>query len=665
MRFRNAATVVVSSLLLFSAGGAQRKGGAEVLSPEILEGNIHAPEFPEGLDWLNTSTPLRLKDFRGKFVLLDFWTFCCINCMHILPDLARLETKYSQELVVIGVHSAKFKNEKDTSQIRSAILRYGIHHPVVNDSDFQIWNSYAANSWPTTVLINPSGKVIGKYSGEGVYQPFDSVLSQAIPYFDKKGELHRGPLHLALEEARQANTLLSFPGKISSDEKSGRLFISDSDHNRILIVDAAGKILDVIGSGEQGRADGSFEDAQFHHPQGTFAAGNLLYIADTENHLVRETDLTARKVRTVLGTGSQATRRSTGGTGLSTELNSPWDLTVVKNKMYIAMAGAHQLWVADTSSWKAEPYAGSGMEEIVDGALASAALAQPSGIISDGHKLYFADSETSSIREADLGGPAGVKTIIGKGLFQFGDVDGDSGRARLQHPLGVALRDGLLYVADTYNSKIKVIDPARRTSTEFAGSGRKTLEDGGFARAAFNEPGGLVWLGGKLYVADTNNQQIRVLDPAAKTVATLAFTGLERLSRRQMDRFRGRLVDLGEREVNRIGAKLELNIVLPPGYKFNHDAPFYMKWQAADGSALKFGLDPEKVDFKQARFPLAVPIQSLDGRAEITIDAVVYYCTSATSACYVDPIRAKLALRASASGPPVAPVEIAVRKPGA
>jgi len=178
--------------------------------------------------------------------------------MHILPDLAKLETKYSQELVIIGVHSAKFQNEKDTGQIRSAILRYQIRHPVVNDAAFDIWQSYAANAWPTVVLINPLGKVIGKISGEGVYEPFDSVLSQAIPYFEKKGQLHRSPLKLALEEAKRANTLLNFPGKISSDEKSGRLFITDSNHNRVLVVDASGRILDAIGSGDEGRADGSF-----------------------------------------------------------------------------------------------------------------------------------------------------------------------------------------------------------------------------------------------------------------------------------------------------------------------------------------------------------------------------------------------------------------------
>ncbi len=650
---------------LFLAPGAQRAGGGNVIPANVLEGQIHAPELPEGLDWLNTPGPLRLADLRGKFVLLDFWTYCCINCMHILPDLRRLETKYSRELVVIGVHSAKFQNERDTAQIREAVMRYDIQHPVVNDSAFEAWRSYAVNAWPTTVLINPLGKIIGTYAGEGVYEPFDAVLAQAIPYFEKKGALKRSPLKLALEQARKANTLLNYPGKISADEAGGRLFITDSNHNRIIVTDEKGKILDVIGGGEQGREDGSFETAQFHHPQGTALAGGILYIADTGNHLVRAADLKTRRVSTVLGTGRQARGGGGGGTRTSVDLNSPWDVLFHSGTLYIAMAGAHQLWAADTASWQTAPYAGSGAEAIVDGAAWQAALAQPSGLATDGRRLFFADSETSSIRQVDLGPAPEVRTIVGKGLFEFGDVDGGENRARLQHPLGVAWRAGKLYVADTYNSRIKVVDPAGRTSTSFAGNGRRGARDGRFQDAAFNEPGGLAWLGGKLYVADTNNHQIRVLDPAVRTVSTLELTGLEKLAARTASRFRGRLVDLGEREVSPAGARLSLNIVLPAGYKFNTDAPFYLRWRAADGSDIGFGLQAESVNVRTAKFPIEVPLVKLGARAEAVIDTVVYYCTSQSSACYVDPIRVKIALKAAPDAPASAPVEIRVRKPGA
>jgi DNA-binding beta-propeller fold protein YncE len=638
--------------------------GDKVLIPEALQGNLSAPEFPAGLEWLNTSAPLRIRDLRGKFVLLDFWTYCCINCMHILPDLRKLEAKYDQELVVIGVHSAKFNNEKDTAQIRSAILRYDVRHPVVNDSGFEVWNSYAVNAWPTLFLISPLGKIIGKHSGEGVYEPFDAILSKSIRYFEKSKQLQRGTLPLALEQARRANTLLSFPGKISADAASGRLFISDSNNNRILVTDATGRILDVIGGGGQGREDGSFEDAQFLRPQGTFPVGGVLYIADTENHLIREANLRSRTVRTVLGTGLQANPFTPAASGRSAALNSPWDLLVLNGQMYIAMAGTHQIWVADTRTWAARRYAGSGREDIVDSTLAAAALAQPSGITTDGVRLYFADSETSSIRQADLNPGGAVTTVIGKGLFEFGDIDGGAARARLQHPLGVVYEAGLVYAADTYNSKIKVVDPAKRTVSTLAGSGKKALADGSFSAAAFNEPGGLAWLRGRLYVADTNNHQIRVLDPRAGSVTSLELSRLEKLSRAQTDKFQGRILDLGRLEIRSGKSQLSVNVVLPEGYRFNREAPFYMRWAAANQAVLKFGLRPDQVDFKSVKFPLSLPVSIQGGSSEATIDTVVYYCALQESVCLVDPIRVRFVLDSLGPAPAQTSIVIPVRKPG-
>ncbi len=630
----------------------------------MLEGTVHAPEFPTGLDWLNTDKPFRIRDLRGKFVLLDFWTYCCINCMHILPDLRRLEEKYAQELVVVGVHSAKFTNEKDTSQIRQAILRYRIEHPVVNDSNFEIWQSYGANAWPTLVLINPLGKIIAQRAGEVIFEPFDAVLSAAIPYFEGKGKLVRSPLKLTLEQARRANTLLNFPGKVAADEKNGRLFVTDSNNNRILIVSPAGMILDVIGSGTAGQRDGGFDQAEFNHPQGVYSEGDTLYIADTENHLVRVADLGARTVKTVLGTGTQAKRLIVAGRGRSVGVASPWDVLAHEGKLYIAMAGFHQIWVADTKSWEARPYAGSGYEDIRDGALLEAALAQPSGLATNGSELLFADSETSAVRVADLSHGGHVKTLVGAGLFKFGDINGDTRRARFQHPLGVAFREKLIYVADTYNSKIKVIDAARGVVTTLAGNGKKELADGAYNRAAFNEPGGLAWLGGKLYVADTNNHQIRVLDPVRKTVSTLEFSGLEKLSRRQMETFRGREVDLGRHEVSGDAAQLAVTVKPPDGYKFASDAPFFLRWSAADESAVQFGLQPDQVDFESVRFPLNIPIAVRGEGAEVLIDTIVYYCTDSSSACYVDRIRARLMLQPAPQGSSRVPVLITARVPG-
>ncbi|MBL0176600.1 MAG: redoxin domain-containing protein [Ignavibacteria bacterium] len=491
-----------------------------------LEGAVHAPEFPAQLEWLNTDAPRPLASLRGKFVLLDFWSYCCINCLHILPDLAKLEARYADELVVIGVHSGKFETERGTNSIRNAIMRYGIAHAVVNDADYEVWNAYAVHGWPTTVLITPAGRIISQRSGEGVFEEIDPILRKAIAYFDAKGELKRSPAHVTLETSKLPAAALSFPGKISSDEKSGRLFISDTKNNRIIIADASGAVQSVIGGGKKGRRDGGFAEAEFAGPLGTCLAGDILYIADTENHLIRAADLKSGTVRTVLGTGRQGYETAFSGRGAAIELASPWDLISLGNTLYIAMAGRHQLWSADLAAFTAAIIAGSGDEARVDGPALEAALAQPSGLTTDGKVLYFADSETSSIRAVNATPGSRVRTIVGEDLFEFGDVDGGAAVARLQHPLGVVWKDGALYVADTYNHKIKRIDPVRRTSTTLAGTGSAGRVDGPRLEAQFDEPSGICALGNALYIADTNNHCIRVLDLATGVVSTLALTNL-------------------------------------------------------------------------------------------------------------------------------------------
>src|SRR5258706_6721513 len=424
-------------------------------------GNITAPDFPKGAEWLNTDKPLSIKDFKGKLVLLDFWTFCCINCMHIIPDLKKLEEKYNKELVVIGVHSAKFLTERGTENIRQAILRYEISHPVINDKDFEVWNQYTASAWPTLVLIDPRGKVIGMSTGEGVFETYDPVISSAVAEYKKTGEpLNLVPFKYTLAQDKAPKSLLNYPGKITADAAGGRLFITDSNNNRVLILklNVNGdevQVEEVIGSGKQGSKDGSYADAEFFHPQGVALHGDKLYIADTENHLIREINLTTKQVKTIAGLGHQSTKFGfVSGKANETALNSPWDLLYKDDKLYIAMAGSHQIWVMDLNTNDIMTYIGSGRENIVDGSFENAALAQTSGITTDGLKLYFADSEVSAVRSADLKPNGKVKTIVGEGLFDYGDIDGTGSKVRLQHPLGIAYNDAdkLLYVADTYNN---------------------------------------------------------------------------------------------------------------------------------------------------------------------------------------------------------------------
>jgi sugar lactone lactonase YvrE len=464
---------------------------------------------------------------RGKIVVLDFWTYCCINCMHILPYLKTIEEQFANEVVVIGIHSGKFDAEHDAENISQAISRYEIAHPVINDPDLVIWNRFGISIWPTLVVIDPEGNLIGPFPGEGARAAVDRAIRQLVKYHRSKGTLSEQPLHFR-KAATVSDTPLRFPGKVLADADSDRLYIADSNHNRIVISTLAGNVLDTVGTGQSGSEDGGFDEAQFFRPQGMALDGASLYVADTENHLIRRVDLTNRRVEKVAGTGRQGTGRlRSRAAAKKTALSSPWDLCYQGGNLYIAMAGTHQIWIWEPKSDTVRVYAGTAVEDIRDGSLQSAAFAQPSGLCSNGEWLYVADSEGSSIRAVSLDSSKGVRTLVGTAglaqrLFTFGDKDGKNGQALLQHPLGIACHEGMLYVADTYNNKIKRVDPLKQTSETLLGSVRGKSNN----PPQFDEPGGLSIAQGKLYVADTNNHIIRVADLATGQVGTIELQGI-------------------------------------------------------------------------------------------------------------------------------------------
>lgn len=492
------------------------------------------PEFPTGT-WLNTDRPLTLRGLRGKVVLLDFWTYGCINCMQVLPDLKRLERKYANDLVIVSVHTAKFANEDESANLREAVLRYHIEHPIFNDAGRAYWNLLGINVWPTFVLIDPEGYHLGSVTGEAGIIPLDAAIGRALRTAKAAGKLDSRPLKLALEAARAPATPLAYPGKVLADTEpggSGRVFIADTSHNRIVIARPTGEVEAIAGSGEAGLADGAFETARFFSPQGMAlkreADGALtLLVADTNNHTIRALDLAKKTVTTIAGTGKQAevTRAVPGGPALKTVLASPWDLLLIRDRLYIAMAGTHQIWSMDLAKGSLFPFAGSGKEARTDGGLRSAAFAQPSGLSTDGKRLFVADSECSSVRAVDLPGSGGtqVRTLAGGDLFDFGDRDGAGAAARFQHPLGTAYRDGAVYIADTYNHKLRRLSLADNRVETFLGGG-KGLRDG--AQPQFYEPGGISIAGNDLYVADTNNHRIRVVDLTSRAVRTLNLKNL-------------------------------------------------------------------------------------------------------------------------------------------
>ena len=442
----------------------------------------------------------------------------------MIPQLRKLEEKYAGELVVLGVHSPKFTSERETENLRHALLRHRIGHPVVNDRGFDVWGSYGCRAWPTLVFVDPEGKVIGKHEGEIPYEALDELVGQMVAEFDRNGTLDRWPVDFGRESEKDAQ--LSFPGKVLAEESAGRLFIADTGHNRVIVASLEGEVRHVIGAGTAGLIDGGFPEARFDHPQGMSLAGEALYVADTENHAIRRVDLASQRVVTVAGTGEQGGRLASPERAKETALRSPWDLALHGDLLFIAMAGLHQLWVLDIKAERIRVHAGNGREAPIDGPLLSASLDQPSGLATDGKLLYFADSEASAIRTASLEEVGSVGTIVGQDLFVFGDVDGMGDAVRLQHPLGICFHDGVLYVADSYNNKIKRVLPLTRSAITFAGTGEPGHRDGPAASAQLHEPSGLSVAGGKLYVADSNNHAIRVADLATGEVSTLELRGL-------------------------------------------------------------------------------------------------------------------------------------------
>ncbi|XP_059313313.1 protein SUPPRESSOR OF QUENCHING 1, chloroplastic isoform X1 [Lycium ferocissimum] len=595
------------------------------------------PEFPSKLDWLNTA-PLQLgRDLRGKVVLLDFWTYCCINCMHVLPDLEFLEKKYEDmPFVVVGVHSAKFDNEKDLEAIRSAVLRYGITHPVVNDGEMNLWRELGINSWPTFVLVGPNGKLLAQIAGEGHRKDLDYLVEAALRFYGKKNLLDSKPIPLRLEKDNDPRLLtspLKFPGKLAVDVLNNRLFISDSNHNRIVVTDLEGNFLVQIGStGAEGLRDGSFDDATFNRPQGLAynAKKNLLYVADTENHALRVIDFVNETVRTLAGNGTKGSDYEGGGTGTAQLLNSPWDVCFEPENeiVYIAIAGQHQIWEHRTSDGVTRAFSGNGYERNLNGSSStSTSFAQPSGISlsRDLKEAYIADSESSSIRAVDLrtGGSrslAGGDPLFAENLFRFGDHDGIGSEVLLQHPLGVLCgKNGQIYIADSYNHKIKKLDPVSKRVTTLAGIGHAGFKDGAAVTAQFSEPSGIVEAeNGRLYIADTNNSVIRYLDlnKSEAEVLTLELKGVQPpLRSRSLKRLRRRSGADTQTVVVNGGSSnegtLNLRISVPEGYHFSKEAQ----------SKFSIDFDPDN----------AAEVDSLEGNLSPEGSAVVHFRRSSAS----------------------------------
>ncbi|GIW18453.1 MAG: hypothetical protein KatS3mg064_1610 [Tepidiforma sp.] len=610
-------------------------------------GSEPAPPFPPGLTWFNVQRPLTLEDLRGRIVLLDFWTAGCINCQHIVPDLLRLEAEFGNRLVVIGVHSGKYAEEHEDETIREAIRRLGITHPVINDADFRTWTTYGARAWPTLILIDPAGNLVGYHEGEGVYPLFQPILASLAAEFGERGLLRDDPLPVLIPGAPAAAATLAYPSAVAVAPGLDRLYIADAGNHRIIETTRAGEVLRVFGTGQPGFADGAPGEAAFRDPQGLALSADrsTLYVADTRNHAVRAIDLASGETRTIAGTGRQLTRLPIGPQpARSTDLASPWGLVEAGSRLFVTMAGVHQLWVLDLRAGTIEVFAGTSREGIDDGPRREmATLAQPSGITADSASLYWVDPESSSVRTVPLDGDGEVTTLVGTGLFEYGDRDGIGRQGQLQHAQGIALADGLLYIADTYNHRIRILDPRTRQLGTAAGSTRGWT-DGVAGEARFAEPSGLAFADGLLYIADTANHLIRTFDPATGQVATLTLTNIALLRPAAAGALETR--DLPAQTVAPGAANLRIEVAAPPGYHLNALAPSTLDLASSNPAVLELGEYRLQWQSDEPAVAFPVPVILDPGEAVLTAAVSAYYCRDGQEAlCFIARIEFRLPLR--------------------
>lgn len=443
---------------------------------------MRAPELPDGAGWVG-GDELSLAGLRGRIVLLHFWTAGCINCIRVIEELRGLERRFADELTVIGVHTPRFARERDAEAVRGASARYRIQHPVLDDVDGVVRDAFAVRAWPTLVLIDAAGRIAATVSGEG----HDVVLASAIERLAEGAARVPRPPPAPLAPTPERR-MLAFPGKVAVGANASgapRIAVADTGNDRVLVVRPDGVVV--------GRVRGLYQ------PQGVRYDGpDTLLVCDTgADRLLR-----------------YATEASGEGEVITDKVVSPWDVVRWHGHLVIAGAGRHVLYAIDADG-EVQVIAGTGTEGHLDGPALQAHLAQPSALaVTAEGELAFLDAEGSALRVLDR--PGGhIRTLVGRGLHDWGDTDGDRAHAALQHPQGLAAApDGALYVSDTYNGLVRV----------WRGTHLWTVpldEDW-----PLREPGGIdVLADGRLVIADTGNHRTLIADPVSGEVGEHAIGG--------------------------------------------------------------------------------------------------------------------------------------------
>jgi thiol-disulfide isomerase/thioredoxin len=602
----------------------------------------------EKQQWFNISKPLTKEDLKDRIILLDFWTYACVNCVQTFPEIKKLEEQFGSKLLVIGVHSGKFSNEKNSAQIRNAILKYDISHPVVNDPDFKIWQNFNVDSWPTFILLNPHGRVVETYVGENEAIKIKADVKKLISKF--KYNLSREPLPIVLEKNDLIRNVLDFPTQMTyapdftyKSRHVPVIFIANSGQNNIVATSLSGEIILRIGSTtKSGFSDGSFDAATFKSPQGMIYDSGKLYVADTGNHALRVIDFKEGKVSTLIGSGQRGDIVDSDSEFPVTRdfsLASPSDIEFFpdKNNIAIANSGTHQILTYNLRKQTIAVLAGNGSEGLDDGKYPDNALAQTADMSVYGRKLYFIDSESSSLRVLDEN--KNVKTLIGKGLFDFGHVNGDKNSALMQHPLGLLVDDTGAYISDSFNHVIRKYDFATGQIRDLVGAKKAGEGLGGASSTQFNQPEGIIAILDRFYIADSNNNRIVIVGRGNLNSEILDVIPPLKLPKEGFLEYMPNLERVESISV-KSDSEITIKINLKSGWKINERGPSFINLLEMTGNKeanLLSSFDWHQVKNKEMK------LQKLQQGKDYILQGVIYFCEDKKNAlCYVKSYEQKI-----------------------
>ena len=597
--------------------------------------------------WFNVSKNLTKKDLEGRVVLLDFWSYDCINCLQNIEKIKKLEENFGDDLLVISVHSGRLDNEKNPQSVKEAIIKYGVNHPVINDYDLKIWKKFEISTWPTLVLVNPKGRIETQFEGQVNFKKLSKKIAKTISRY--RFILNFKPLPLVLEKNKVASNILNFPSKIEyasnflyNGEKVSALIISNSFDNTVIVSTLEGRIIEKIGSKKSGLRNGDFKDVSFNYPTGLLYSNNILYVADRGNNVIRKVDFTTRKVTTLVGSGLMGDILENEVNAKEVDLSSPQDLEYFpdKNHLIIANLGSNQLLSYNIKTNKIKPVAGNGVRGLVDGKYPKNSLAQPRGLDVYKNKLYFVDSYSSSLRSFDKSG--NVKTLIGKSNCASGNKNGPRSQALMQSPSGLFANTDAIYVADSYNHLIRKYGYNSKEMSTYSGNGVKGNNVG--TATSYSEVSDIILVKNNFYIVDSNNNRIVV--KSANDGKTTILDILPLLSLPQ-DGFLEYLPNLEVIPNKIVKSEEEIDLLLDvsKGWKINTSAPSFFNIVEIIGKR-KANLIAS-YDWNIIRYGvIKLPKMSQDNN--YYLQGVIYYCEDKPNAlCYIKSYESKIVPKSS------------------